>query len=260
MFDQDIRLTQENPFHFKAYISDKWSFRGVPNGGYMMAVMANAMSQCSKKKFASIITANFASRCAPGEVEISLERISHSGSFYRMGAKMLQGGEEKVRAMGTFTDFKKENIDKRYELNAPVLYPVEKCVNVPESPEHTFFNNVDVRLDPGCTGWMHGKLSDRSELKGWIKFKDDRPMDMFTTLVVADAFPPPSFATLGISAWVPTLELSVNIRNIPQTEWLKCVFRTRSMNNGILEDDGEIWDENGELIAISRQIAQIRKE
>ena len=260
IFDKDMLLTQEEPFRFKADISDTWSIRGVPNGGYLMAVLANAMAQCSEKKLASIITANFASRCAPGEGEIPVERISHSGNFNRLGAKLIQNGEEKVRAMGTFTDLKKDAAQKKYETKAPELPPVEECINLPESPEHTFFNNVDIRLAPGCAGWMHGELSDRSELKGWIKFKDNRPMDMLATLMVADAFPPPSFATHGILAWIPTLEFSVNIRNIPETEWLKCVFRTKFINSGILEDDGEVWDEKGELIAISRQIAQFRKD
>jgi hypothetical protein len=58
---------------------------------------------------------------------------------------------------------------------------------------------------------------------------------------------------------VPTIEFSVNIRNAPKTTWLKCVFRTRFVNCGLMEEDGEVWDESGELLAISRQIAQFRK-
>ncbi|MEZ4579028.1 MAG: thioesterase family protein [Desulfobacterales bacterium] len=63
-----------------------------------------------------------------------------------------------------------------------------------------------------------------------------------------------------MTAWVPTIEFSVNIRNIPASVWLKCIFRTHFINNGLLEEDGEIWDETGELVAISRQIAQFRKK
>ena len=40
-------------------------------------------------------------------------------------------------------------------------------------------------------------------------------------------------------AWVPTIELSVNIRNIPTTKWLKCIFQTRFITCGLLEEDGE---------------------
>jgi acyl-CoA thioesterase len=59
-------------------------------------------------------------------------------------------------------------------------------------------------------------------------------------------------------AWVPTIEFSANIRNMPTGDWLKCIFRTRFITCGLLEEDGEIWDQTDQLIAISRQIAQYR--
>ena len=135
---------------------------------------------------------------------------------------------------------------------------MEKCVPVPELPNYTLFGQVDIRLDPICTGWMSGKLSDNSEIMGWIKFKNDRPFDILSILLVADSFPPAVLSSQGMVAWVPTIEFSVNIRNIPTTQWLKCIFRTRFITCGLLEEDGEIWDEAGRLIAISRQIAQYR--
>ena len=77
-------------------------------------------------------------------------------------------------------------------------------------------------------------------------------------VLVADSFPPAVLSSQGMVAWVPTIEFSVNIRNLPTTQWLKCIFRTRFITCGLLEEDGEIWDEAGRLIAISRQIAQYR--
>ena len=89
-------------------------------------------------------------------------------------------------------------------------------------------------------------------------FKNDRPFDIFSILLVADSFPPAVLTSQGMVAWVPTIEFSVNIRNIPTTQWLKCIFRTQFITCGLLEEDGEIWDATGRLIAISRQIAQYR--
>ena len=129
---------------------------------------------------------------------------------------------------------------------------------MPELPNFTLFSQVDIRLDPICTGWVSGELTDNSEMMGWIKFKNDRPFDILSILLVADSFPPAVLSSQGMVAWVPTIEFSVNIRNIPTTQWLKCIFRTRFITCGLLEEDGEIWDEAGRLIAISRQIAQYR--
>ena len=82
---------------------------------------------------------------------------------------------------------------------------------------------------------------------------------MLTTGGLAE-IDPAAMATQGLTAWIPTIELSVNIRKLPQTKRLKCSLRTRHITCGILEADGEVWDEEGNLAAISRQIAQFRKE
>jgi len=118
---------------------------------------------------------------------------------------------------------------------------------------------MDIRLDPACAGWMQGgDLSEKSENKGWIQFEDDRAFDIFSIVLIADSFPPAVLSSHGMVAWVPTLEFSVNIRKIPETKRVKCAFRTRFISCGLLEEDGEIWDESGDIIAISRQFAQFR--
>jgi acyl-CoA thioesterase len=259
LLDQDTALIQIDPFHFKAIVSGNWSISGIPNGGYLLALMANALIQNSDKKGTPILTINYLSRTEPGEAQIHVEEISRSAQFNRLQARLTQNGKEKMRAMGTFAVETGECFIKRYEKTSPEIPPLEDCTAIPEMPTYTLYSQMDARLDPACAGWMQGRLSEASEHKGWISFKDSRPYDVMALALVADAFPPPLFASQGLIAWVPTIELSVNIRNIPVTKWLKCIFRTNFINCGLLEADGEIWDEHGELIAISRQIAQFRK-
>ena len=257
-FDQDILFGPAKPDSYSGYITENWSISGVPNGGYLMAITANAMLQSSEMKATPIITANFLNRCEPGEATVLVERMSNSRQFDRFQARLYQKGKEKIRAFGTFASEKNECILESYEVEAPEITELENCVSVPEMPGFPLFGQMDIRLDPVCTGWMAGKLSDQSENKGWIKFKDNRPFDTLSLLLIADSFPPAVFSSQGMVAWVPTLEFSVNIRNIPTTAWLKCIFRTRFITCGLIEEDGEIWDENGQLVAISRQIAQYR--
>ncbi|NNK85732.1 MAG: thioesterase family protein, partial [Desulfobacterales bacterium] len=226
--------------------------------GYLMAILAKAMMHQSEMRSTPIITANYLGRCEPGEAKILIERISASKQFERFQAQLHQNGKEKIRAFGTFAS---EDIDctlESYEMSEPKITALEKCFPVPELPNYTLFGQMDIRLDPICTGWMSGKLSDNSEILGWIKFKTERPFDILSILLVADSFPPAVLSSQGMVAWVPTIEFSVNIRNIPTTQWLKCIFRTRFITCGLLEEDGEIWDEAGRLVAISRQIAQYR--
>ena len=257
-FDTDISCTRTSPESWKGDISDNWSINGVPNGGYLMAIMANAMLQDSGKRATPVITANFMARSTPGDVSVSVAKMSQSTQFERYEARLSQGDQETIRAFGTFVQEQDTCRVDRYEAGPPELAPREACVMIPELPKFTVYRHMDVLLDPACAGWMMGTLVDRSENKGWIRFKEKRPYDIPALLFAADAFPPPIMASQGMVAWVPTLEFSVNIRNLPRSEWLKCIFRTRFVTCGLLEEDGEIWDETGALVAVSRQIAQFR--
>jgi len=258
-FDQDIAVVPKESYRFKGNVSDNWSINGNPNGGYLLAIMANAMLMYSDKSATPILTANYLARCMPGEVALGVESIGRSKQFNRFQARLLQEGTEKIRAFGTFAIETDVCFVKRYEAQPPEIVPLDQCIRFPEMPKYTLYDNLDVRMDPSCVGWMENRLSEKSEHKGWIRFADNRPLDLFAVTLAADAFPPSIFATQGMAAWVPTLELSISIRNTPETDWLKCIFRTRFINCGLLEEDGEIWDENNELIAVSRQIAQYRK-
>jgi len=258
-FDRDLSLTRVAPFRFLGNVTDNWSINGIPNGGYLMALLANAMLQESAKKDTLVVTANYLHRCEIGEADLVVKNIACSRGFDRWQAVLSQEDKERVRALGTFVQHSGVKGERRYDSPPPEVADLEACVAMPALPRFTFFNQMDVRLDPACAGWLRGELADRMEQKGWVRFKEPRPHDMISALLIADAFPPPVLAAYGMVAWVPTIELSVNVRNLPTTPWLKCLFRTRYIDNDILEEDGEVWDGNGELVALSRQVAQFRK-
>jgi hypothetical protein len=259
LFDKDTALSSLGPSRFEGTIADSWSINDTPNGGYLMAMLAGAMMRESVKKHTPIVTANYVSRCTAGRAEVLVEEISQSKQFNRLQAKLFQDGNEKIRAFGTFGEEKYDCFMVRYESPPPDLPPVEECLGVPAMPKFNLLENIDMRLDPSCAGWMRGALAEKSENRGWITFRDGRPFDLLSVFLIADAFPPAIFASQGLMGWVPTIELSINVRNVPETRWLKCVFRTRFINCGLMEEDGEVWDENGSLVAISRQIAQFRR-
>lgn len=259
LFDQDSALSEERSFHCRGHITDNWSINGTPNGGYLLAILANAMLRHSEKVSTPIVTANYISRCAPGDADLLMEEFSRTRQFNRYQVKLSQAGTERIRALGTLADEKNECFLERYETRVPDLSPLEACIQLPAMPGFDLLSRMDIRLDPASAGWMQGTLSDISEMKGWITFREARPHDLLSVLLMADCFPPPVFASQGMMAWVPTIELSVNVRKIPETAWLRGHFRSRFITCGLVESDGELWDDEGNLVAISRQIAQFRK-
>lgn len=260
LFDNDIRITNLGNSRFAGTVSDNWSVNGNPNGGYLMAMIANAMMRQSDKKATPILTANYLARCVPGEIEISVSQMARSRQFTRFESRLFQAGEEKVRVLGTFAAESSECSVHRYEAGAPDLPPAETCAPVKPMPKYSLFQNLELLLDPACAGWMTGgKLAEKSLTRGYFRFTDGRPVDALALFLIIDAMPPAVMASQGVTAWVPTIELSVNIRNLPATGRLKCSLRTRFITCGLLEADGEVWDEAGNLAAISRQIAQFKK-
>ena len=258
-FDHDIAVSAGGDA-CQAQVTPRWSVNENPDGGYLMAMAANALLEKSEKKWPAIITANFIVRCQPAAVRIVPVHMGRSRTFDRWQAVLTQEDSEKIRVLGTFIDRTEDAGDKRYELAPPSIPPPEECVGFPQLPGYTIFDQMDVRLDPACAGWFTGaSLAERSEHKGWIRFREERDFDPLGIILAADAFPPAVLASQGMVAWVPTIEMTVNVRNCPQSPWLKGLFRSSFINNGLAEEDGQLWDETGELIAISRQITLFRK-
>ena len=191
IFDRDTVLTPAGSSVWAGRVTDRWSINQVPNGGYLLALLGNAMLQRSSKKTASILTANYLSRCVPGETRIICEPLAASTLFERIQARLIQGGVERLRAFGTFTEETDACFLSRYERSAPSVAPLEECLQVPEMPGYSLFEQMDVRLDPRCTGWMQGLPGDKSEMRGWITFKDGRPLDRAAVVLLADCFPRP---------------------------------------------------------------------
>jgi acyl-CoA thioesterase len=262
-FDRDIVTESSSESNFTGIVAPHWSINGHPNGGYLTAFLASAMQKKSDKKWPVIVTANFLTKCETDKhSKVTVETISTGKQLNRYQACLIQDSTERTRCWATFMD--ESNCDERanrYEKEAPEMPARDLCVSYPAMPKYTLFDHMDIILAPSCAGWLQRKaaLSPISEQKGWIKFKDNRPCDALSLLLLADSFAPPVLASHGAVAWVPTIEYSVSLRALSDTPWIKGIFRSHYLTCDIVEEDGELWDENGKLLAISRQIAQFRK-
>ena len=87
----------------------------------------------------------------------------------------------------------------------------------------------------------------------WIRFKDGRAPDPLSLFAFVDAAYP-AVMEIGEGAST-TLELTVHVRARPVPGWLACRVSTRFVTGGYHEEDFEIWDSGGTLVAQSRQLA-----
>jgi acyl-CoA thioesterase len=102
-------------------------------------------------------------------------------------------------------------------------------------------------------GWLEGSPSGTTESLCWIRTSDERPVDAMLAGAMCDAFPPVT-AEIGHLASA-TIQLTVHFRRRPETTWALGHVVSRHVIDGYHDEDVELWDEQGRLIAQSRQLA-----
>src|SRR5207237_1247913 len=86
---------------------------------------------------------------------------------------------------------------------------------------------LDIRLDPATAGWAVGAPSGEGAMRAWFGLADGRDHDPLSLLLAVDALPPTAFE-LGLTGWVPTVELTVHVRSHPAPGPLRIAITTRN--------------------------------
>ena len=83
--------------------------------------------------------------------------------------------------------------------------------------------------------------------------------DQFCLSFYSDILPPVVCNKYGPLGWIPTITLTTHIRRMPTTPVLYADFIASDINKGYFEQDCNIWDLDGNLVASSRQLTRILK-
>lgn len=258
LFDQDSEVKKIAQNRWTTQFSKRWAVGSVINGGYAMAVVAKAMVQETELPHPLSITAYYLDRSDAGEATIETELIRSGRNVSTVGAKLIQEGKERIRFMGAFTDLNRKSGETFLEEKAPVLPPIDECesFNFDKAPVE-INKRFELHVPEGYTA-NRGQQGNISEFLCYAKFPDSDVVAPHALCLFSDAFMPAVFNRVGPVAWVPTIELTVHLRDVPAPGFLTCRFRTRYLTNGTLEEDGDIWDSEGKLVALSRQMAKLR--
>ncbi len=257
-FEKETTSNKKSDHLWEVNITDNWNINNVPNGGYLITIAARILKEELPHKDPLTITGHYLHRAEKGPIDCHVEILNTGKNFSTAMVKFMQNELERIHFTATFTDFAKHSGPSHHEGQAPDLPPPDTCAKMPSFGIYSLYDHVDLRMTPESTKWMEGKLVEKSEIKGWIKLEEGDKNDFFTTLLFADSFPPPIMTRVGLVAWIPTLELTVHLKKKPAPGFLKCRFRSRFLTKGIIEEDGELWDNDGALVAVSRQLAQLR--
>jgi acyl-CoA thioesterase len=254
-FDDDTQVEVVAASHFAATISDRWNALHGPNGGYLLALCVRALRHELPLPDPLAVSAFFLRPAAPGAATIRTEVVRTGRRIATGEAHLVQGERELVRVVASFTDLARQTGRTIPLSEPPKLPPPDDAVDVLAGvsfPGLTILDRYDYRM-AARPGWMQGRPSGDPSMSLWLRFKDGRAPDPLALVAFVDAAYP---AVLDIGeAGSSTVELTVHVRARPAPGWLACRVSTRHVIGGYHEEDFEIWDADGKLVAQSRQLA-----
>lgn len=255
VFDADTKVEPIGAGAYAATLTDRWSaLGGGTNGGYALGVCLQALARELPHPDPLVVSAFFLRRGTPGPAEIQTD-VARSGRRVATGeARLVQDGQEVVRAVATFTDLAAARGRTLVRSAKPDLPPPDEAVDMMARrslPGVTIADRVQYRARR-LPGWADGRPTGDPSLEFWMRFADGRDADALSLPMLVDAAAP-AVLELG-EAGSATLELTVHVRARPAPGWLACRVATRHVIGGFHEEDFEIWDSEGSLVAQSRQL------
>ncbi len=247
---------------FEAGVDPEWTIGGKPNGGYLLAMLGRAAAAVSAHPHVISASAYYLHAPDPGPVVIDTHVLRSGRSASQVQARMSQEGRACVEAL-FITSQLDSSAAPYWEQGLPQIpeVPYDECPRlIPVLPDGTrvaIMEQIEVRLDPGASGFTRGEPSGQGELRGWLALPGEEDLDPVSLLFAVDAFPPATF-DIEFSGWVPTLELTVYVRGLAGPGPVRVLQRAELIDAQRVDESCHVWDRSGRLVAQGRQLAGVR--
>ena len=267
-FQEAIQLENLEDNKFIVNPDTNYFVGNTPHGGYLMAVMHKALTSILPHSTAISSSVQYLDRIDAKTFELEVETFKTSRGSSSGIVKLKQDNKICTTFTGTCSDFEfmkgydglqkplpnifnegdkkdyiKMNYDKISKGFTPAFIQQLECLI---HPDHAWWNrdSNDKNNEARCSAFL--------EMQGGIP-------DQFCLSFYSDILPPVVSNKYGPLGWIPTITLTTHIRQLPSTSELYADFRATDINKGYFEQDCNIWDLNGNLVASSRQLTRILK-
>lgn len=269
-FATDTAVTRTAPGRYSGRMDRSWWIVAGPNGGYVAAVVLRAIvaEVDDPRRRPRSLSLHYLRSPAEGpvEVEVVVERAGRSVS--NVSARLYQEGKLLVVALAALAAPRPSPIEFDEQVGLPT-YPDGRPVPMPDEVPAIA---VDVERDVPIrahydTRWVLGALpfrpgtsdeQDRTARNGgWLRPAEAEPIDEVVLAAMTDAWLPPLFSRIDEPLAVPTIDLTIHFRGLPEDPLDHCFveFTSPLARDGYLVEHGRILSRSGRLLAESRQLA-----
>jgi len=242
----------------------------TPHGGYLMAVMHKALANVLPHSTAITSSVQYLDRidAKPFQLEVEVFKTGRGSSSGIV--KLKQDDRICTTFTGTCSDF--EFMKGYDDLQNPLPnifldkdrseYVKMNYDKISKGFTPAFIQQLECSIHPDHAWWNRKADEDNTDnearCSAFLEMKGGRP-DQFCLSFYSDILPPVVCNKYGPLGWIPTITLTTHIRQLPSTNELYADFKATDINKGYFEQDCNIWDLNGNLVASSRQLTRILK-
>jgi acyl-CoA thioesterase len=257
-FDEATQAIRVDDTTYDVCLDPGYSIGGPLNGGYLMAAVLRAVVDASPHDHPVSTAVQFLRAPRPGPARVRLERLKSGRTATMTRATLLQDDTSYIDTLVTTATLGDDASEWAGE--PPVtMPPVEECLTLPDpKPESNMTLNaqMELRFDPPTIGWFTGTPTGRPESRAYFRMSEPQDPDPYIIALAVDALPPVVFSA-GRRGWAPTVELTWHLRALPAPGWLTLIGQGRLIRDGWFDEDVEVWDSEGNLVAQSRQLARL---
>ncbi|MBI1238325.1 MAG: acyl-CoA thioesterase [Alphaproteobacteria bacterium] len=144
----------------------------------------------------------------------------------------------------------------------PSALPPEKCEPMPkfDVSGRDLHDRIDMRVAKGRYGASRtgGELSEDGQAILWARSAEGHALSSGLLAIIADYVPGATGHALGRMAGANSLDNTIRIRRLKESEWVLCDIRIHGIHAGFVHGRMHIFAQDGELLATASQSGILR--
>lgn len=243
---------------YRGSIAREWFGPPGPNGGYIAALMLRAIRDeiADEERLPRSLTLHYLRPPVEGEARIEVTVERSGGSASTCSARIVQDGRPMTLGLCVLSYDYEPALS--WTSDPPAAPPPEQveALSIAEGAP-PLFEQLETRPVYGSEPFSGG---DDPVVGGWLRSRGDGELTPELVALYTDAWWPAPFSVLTTFAPAPTLELTIHFRarTEPGDPTALVRFRAEASIDGLFDEQGEVWDRNGRLLAQSSQLALLR--